>query len=144
MPRNFRWKQGKSPREAWDAARYETALDRRIEAALNKTTPRLEADAKQDAPWTDRTGNARQTLAAFAVKVEGPIQATGITYEGQVNETYAPFGRGKGWAVILRQWMSYGRSLETIRQGRYAIVLPTLEQHQRVVWAKVKRQGGLR
>lgn len=141
---HFRWRSGQSPREAWDAERYEDGLDARIESALNQHAPQIETDAKQNASWKDWTSNARQTLAAFAVKVEGPMNATGITYDGEVQETYAPFGNGSGWSLLLRQWMNYGRSLETIKQGKYAIVLPTLEQHQRAVWAAVKRQAGLR
>lgn len=143
MPSNFRWR--KSPSQGWDARKYTDALDQGLESALNgQSAPRIEADAKHGASWTDRTSNARQTLAAFAVKIDGPTRATGITYEGEVSETYAPFGQGVGWALILRQWMSYGRSLETIRQGYYAIVLPTLQLHYRAVWENVKRQCGLR
>src|SRR5690349_22079837 len=66
---------------------------------------RIEAYAKQHAPWTDRTGNARQGLTARSFRT-----ATAVT-------------------IVLFSAMSYGIWLEVKNSGRFAIILPTLEAH---------------
>lgn len=66
---------------------------------------RIEAYAKANAPWTDRTGNARQGLTARAFKT-----ATAVT-------------------LMLWHSMEYGIWLEVKNDGRFAIILPTLEAH---------------
>jgi hypothetical protein len=143
--RNFRWRPGRSPREAWDAGRYIVVLDQRVEGVLMRWWPQIEIQMKTEASWEDHTSNARQTLAALPVKIDGAMQATGNGWQGQTSEIYAPLGPdGRGWALILRQWMTYGKALELHHQGRYAIVGPTLEQVQRAVWADIKRAARLR
>jgi hypothetical protein len=68
--------------------------------------PILEAEAKQNALWTDRTSNARQGLQSW---VDEP--ARGIV------------------DVYLAHGVEYGKYLEFRWQGRYAIIFPTLEAH---------------
>lgn len=68
--------------------------------------PQLEAYAKQNRPWTDRTGNARQTLHA----------------------TVLDLGNGKV-AIILSHGVSYGLWLEIKSAGKWAILWPTLHAH---------------
>jgi hypothetical protein len=68
--------------------------------------PVIETSAKQNAPWTDRTGNARQGLRGF---VED-LSATSV-------------------ALYLTHSVEYGIYLELNYQGRYAIIMPTLEAH---------------
>lgn len=65
--------------------------------------PRIEAYAKQNAPWTDRTGQARAGLGT---------------------NVYA-----QGTEVIIELYHSvdYGYWLEVIQSGRFAIIMPTLE-----------------
>lgn len=67
--------------------------------------PKIEADAKANAPWTDRTANARQTLAGVV-----------IDFDDQT------------W-IVLRHGMPYGIHLETRWQGRYAIIERTLQSY---------------
>ena len=69
-------------------------------------SPVIETAAKQNAPWTDRTGNARQGLRGF---VED-LSATSV-------------------AIYLTHSVEYGVYLETQYQQRYAVIMPTLEQH---------------
>ena len=68
--------------------------------------PVIERAAKEDASWVDRTGNARRGLQGF---VE------------DLSETTV--------AIFLKHGMEYGIYLELEYQGRYAIILPTLESH---------------
>ena len=64
---------------------------------------RLEAQAKQNAPWTDRTGNARKFL-----KGSVSIDEKAIT-------------------IYLSHSVEYGIWLELANSGKYAILKPTME-----------------
>lgn len=83
---------------------------RRIRQALvmvaNYWKPVLEAYAKENAPWTDRTGNARQGLQAI---VDDLSQDTVKLY--------------------LAHGMEYGLWLEIRWAGRYAAIWPTIQAH---------------
>lgn len=59
--------------------------------------------AKQQAPWTDRTGNARSGLD---VDVDGDRQEIVLT---------------------MFHTVDYGQWLETIQNGNLAVIMPTLE-----------------
>lgn len=109
----FRWI--KKPSEAWNVHQYVVILHRSLLSLLWYHAAQVEAEAKRNASWTDRTGNARQTLAAFA---------------------YAP----QPWvaALVLKQHMDYGKWLELANGGRYAIVMRTLETQYAPVWKAVK------
>lgn len=65
---------------------------------------RIESYAKANAPWTDRTGNARQGLTGIALKA-----AAGVT-------------------IILYSQVSYGIWLEVAHGGNWAIIMKTMEQ----------------
>jgi hypothetical protein len=75
----------------------------------------IEAYAKQHAPWTDRTGNARQGLTARAFKA-----GTAVT-------------------ILLFHTMSYGIWLEVKNAGRFAIILPTLRIFHPQVMAALRQ-----
>lgn len=82
--------------------------------------PNLEAYAKANAPWTDRTGNARQGLQGRAYQTSDAV-IIALGHSPTIN---------------------YGLWLEVLHQGRYAIIMPTLEAHYRPVWDSVRRTMG--
>lgn len=57
---------------------------------------------RDNAPWTDRTGQARQRLTATASKV------------------------AKGYQITLAQGVDYGVFLELAHEKRFAIIQPTI------------------
>jgi hypothetical protein len=81
---------------------------------------RMQAYAQANARWTDRTGNARAGLRAVTVKA-----ATAV-------------------AIVLFHTMDYGKWLELAHQGRYQILLPTLEAHYGQIVAALRRLVGAR
>lgn len=113
--RHFQWQAGKAPSQAWRIAVYKDLLVRKILSLMDYWAPQIESEAKDNAVWTDRTGNARQTLASFAY-ISAPDVVT----------------------LILRQTMTYGKFLELRFDEKYAIVMRTLEQHYGSVWGSVK------
>ena len=78
----------------------------------------IEAYAKQNAVWTDRTGNARQGLTAKAFKV------------------------GTAVVIYLFHTMSYGKWLEIAHAGRFAIILRTLEFHYPLIMDALRKLVG--
>lgn len=78
-------------------------LDAAVGLAFDSMEPRAENYARQNAPWTDRTGNARAGL--FAKHQNKPLQEHSLT---------------------VYHTMPYGYWLELRWSGRYAIIGPTL------------------
>lgn len=66
--------------------------------------PIVESEARSNAIWTDRTGNARQGLTGLVNDMSNTMVELYLTHK-----------------------MSYGKWLEIANSGRYAIILPTLE-----------------
>lgn len=94
---------------------YEQRLIAALDALALYWTAPLEASAKANAPWTDRTGNARQTL--FSVREA----------EREVVRIYLSHG------------VPYGKWLELCNSGRYAIVMKTLQRHYGPIMDSVRR-----
>ncbi len=72
--------------------------------AIERATGDAEAYAKTNAPWTDRTGNARNSIQA-----SGPVMK----------------GRTIVGAVAIG--MFYGKYLELSNGGKYRIIKPAVE-----------------
>lgn len=95
---------------ALDTSKFKSvkAMDRKLEraafATLKRYAPRVERYAKHNAPWTDRTTNARNGLFAKAAKL------------------------GDRMAIILAHSADYGIYLEegTEHASSYAIIRPTI------------------
>lgn len=79
------------------------AVRRAAWITAQRCAPDVEAYMKQNAPWTDQTGNARNGLAARA------------------------YSQGEEIGIVLSQGVDYGIYLETRFSGRYAIIQPTID-----------------
>lgn len=87
--------------------------------------PILEAHAKQNAPWTDRTSNARQSLRGYR-DGEAPAAPAGEN----ASDYPDPHDLARDVvAIYLSHGMNYGVYLEGAMQGRYAIIWPTIQEH---------------
>ena len=98
------------------AVDYATALHHYVLAVANRWTPEIENWMKENAPWTDRTGNARQGLYS---------DVTEIAQSAVV--------------IILGHGVEYGVFLELANAGRYAVVMPALDHFLPKIWADVRR-----
>lgn len=105
-----RFVRGAGARVTWDDAlspRLRVAnerLDLGVKAAVEYHATIAEAHMRTNAPWTDRTTNARNGLMATAV--------------------HSPFRH----AIVLYHSVPYGIWLEIRNQGRYAIIMPTVHE----------------
>ena len=115
MPQNFRWT--KPPSKAWAIPVVVKRWEDAVKAELWYWAPQIEADMKRNAPWIDRSSAARQGLAALVVQKEPGVLA-----------------------LVARHQMDYGVQLELGYAGKYAIILPTLEQYYAQIWQGIKRR----
>lgn len=79
-------------------------LQQQLSAILQRWAPQIESSMKQNAPWTDQTGNARNGLAARAYDAD------------------------EEHGIVLFHQVPYGIWLEVKWSGRYAIIAPSLEE----------------
>lgn len=82
----------------------EARVNRRIAVVMNRSAQQMQNYARNNAPWTDRTGNARNGLFAKATS------------------------NGGNHRIDLFHSVPYGIWLEVRWGGRYEIIRPTLEQ----------------
>jgi hypothetical protein len=104
--------------------------------------------ARANAPWHDRTGNARGGLF-FAVDGFNLRPITGkvapkdpAAFRRDAVHVAGEGGDASTLVIVLGHTMFYGRFLELENGGAYAIVIPTIEQFVPVVEASLKRLYG--
>ncbi len=95
--------------------------------------PQMESWAKENAIWTDRTANARQTLAAYID--DNPPQTPGVVdaaqyVSGKVAEDIV--------TIYLSHGVTYGVQLETKYAGRYAIIWDAIQEFMPQIEAMLK------
>jgi len=116
MQSGFQWKV--SPEKTFPelADAYISAIHRGIRAIADRRAPEIANWMKDNAPWTDRTGNARQTLWTEVTDVANKM----VT-------------------IMLSHGVYYGIFLELNNAGRYAIIDPALDHFAPVIWSDVQR-----
>lgn len=98
----------------WDTSKFkdvkhmEDKLQRALYGVVKYWDGPVEEHMKHKAPWTDRTTNARNGLFATAQKSAANLAAS-------------------TFAIILGHTVDYGIYLETKNNGKYAIIMPTIE-----------------
>jgi len=108
-------------------AAYGNKVKAAVVAVAQFIGARMENYAKANAPWTDRTANARQGLF-YAVDAEGGGEVSGSANLGG-QESEAISAAKDVVALYLSHSMTYGRFLELSNAGRYRVIMPTMEAH---------------
>ena len=93
---------------------YVAAIHRGVLAIAKGYAPEIENWMKSNAPWTDRTGNARQSLYT------------------EVNQVVSSMVE-----LVLSHGVSYGVYLELCNAGRYAIIDPAIDHFAPILWSEV-------
>lgn len=88
------------------AKHMEDKLDRAIQGTCRFWDGKIEASMKLNAPWTDRTSNARNGLRAVHVAA----------------------AKFKHW-ILLSHSVEYGIYLEKSNNAKYAIIMPTIRAY---------------
>jgi hypothetical protein len=114
MPYGFEWVV--SPEDAFipGAEQYVRAVNDAVFQTAVEIAPDIQSWMQENAPWTDRTGNARQGLFVFASRSPD------------------------GVVLTLSHGVWYGIHLETSYQGRYAIIAPSVDYWGPIVLALVQ------
>lgn len=81
---------------------FETSAKSKVRVYANTVAKDLEGHIRENRPWTDRTGQARQRMT------------------GYVQETT------KGFRIIIAHGVDYGIWLELAHEKRFAILEPTI------------------
>jgi hypothetical protein len=100
---SFHWESRPEDVFGHMAQSYERALYLGVRAVLTGFAPQIEAWMKANAPWSDKTGNARQALYTALEENE------------------------KHLILIADHGMEYGIFLETIKAGQWGIVAPAID-----------------
>lgn len=95
--------------------RYGKAVIQTAENVAHYWAPKIEAEAKEAAPWTDQTGNARQGLFTVVERERDKV------------------------TLHLSHAMDYGVFLELRWAGRFAVILPTLMKFYKPVMHMLQR-----
>lgn len=111
----FQWTN--PPSQAWGvlATNYVQTIRNAVRRLADRRSPEIEAWMKVNAPWTDRTGNARQTLGA------------------EVNDL-----AGGAVEILMSHGMDYGIFLELAHAGNWAIIGPAIDHWAPIIWADVR------
>ena len=111
------------------------AYGRKVEAALYAIAGRwgqsIQDEARRNAVWEDRTGNARGGLF-YAVDGFGQGEMLGEASSGArdlMKETEVVSGSKDVLVITLSHTVFYGKFLELSHGGRYAIIMSTIEQN---------------
>lgn len=85
-------------------------ISKRLESIVKHRARFAEGWARKNAPWTDRTGNAR----------------SGLFTRTEINP-------GTSYTIILSHTVPYGIWLEVRWDAKYAIIMPTLKRTERSI-----------
>lgn len=102
-----------------------------VQAVANYWGQLIQNDARENANWEDRTGNARGGLF-FAVDGFGLGTITGeVTAEAksEMSDVAVESGSKDTLIITLGHTVFYGKYLELSNGGRYAIIMSTMEQN---------------
>lgn len=105
-------------------------IDRGIQAIMEFKATDVQNYARTNAPWTDRTSNARNGL--FADTFGG----------GPGRDVRGRFTSGRTRGIVLSHSVPYGIWLEVRFSGRYAIIMPTIETKAPEVFALCHKMLG--
>lgn len=115
---SFHWES--NPEDTFTAGvqQYSDDLVTMLQQIALEFEPQIENWMKTNAPWVDRTGNARQSLCA---EVEQIVM---------------------GARIALDYGVSYGVFLELGMQSEYAIIAPALDYWSPLIWKEVQKRMG--
>jgi hypothetical protein len=100
-----------------------------LQAVANYWGQGVQDQARQDAPWEDRTSNARGGLF-FAVDGFGLQTITGeVTAEAraEMSDVTVESGSRDTLIITLGHTVFYGKFLELSNGGKYAVIMSTIE-----------------
>ena len=106
------------------------AMDRLLERFKHSVCAKYAADAEQkakdNAPWTDQTKDARKMLKGYVIDPKEKVTLTVTDADGNITRALE-FGGDNSIGFGLAHRKEYGKWLELANDGKYAILKPTIE-----------------
>ena len=112
----FRWERPPEQALSELTEAYVAAIERGVFKIAQGYAPEIENWMKANAPWTDRTGNARQSL---------------YTEVNQVVQSMVE--------LVLSHGVEYGIHLEMRSAGKWGIVDKAIDHFAPILWSEVVR-----
>lgn len=122
----FKWT--KSPSQAWSTKKLIDYIRKGSYLVLLSYAPQIQAEMVDNAPWTDRTGNARQTLSAEVYH--------------KTDTSVALVAKGEMEYQVYLELVKKGQSIlspELQNAGKYAVILPTLEGYYSEIFTSLEK-----
>lgn len=129
MATNMKWTV--PPSRGWSVAKLISYIRGTCYVVLTSWSPMIESEMKSEAPWTDRTANARQTLE------------TEVYHKSETS--VALIARGRMEYEVWLELRQKGKSIlspELERAGKYAVILPVMEGHYQDIWDDIQEAFG--
>ena len=129
---------------AQDFADYGNRVEAALYAAANAWGQHIQDQARANAPWTDRTANARTGLF-YAVdglgmgEVVGDISAAA---KALMKDTSVESAGRNEIIIVLAHTVFYGKFLELSRGGQNAIIMSTIEANLPALEQLIRRAYG--
>ncbi|AMB17234.1 hypothetical protein SEA_WEISS13_20 [Mycobacterium phage Weiss13] len=99
---------------------HDQKVKRAMAFEFKRAEPLATSYAKKNAPWTDRSGNARAGLHAKARSIDA----------------------GNAFDLTMAHSVFYGIFLETRWSGKYAILLPTINYIGKILMQRIESRLG--
>jgi hypothetical protein len=110
--KSFQWQAGTLTK---NMKMMEPKVQRALIALTETYATKIESAARSDAPWTDRTANARNGLTTATEHL--PTRHT----------------------IILFHKVPYGIWLEVVKDGKNAIIMPTIRKQSKLLMATLDK-----
>lgn len=140
MASGFRWVIPPSAQLIPGVKEYGHRIEAGIYAVASRWGQGIQDQARQDAVWEDRTGNARSGLF-YAVEGFGMGEVVGEISSGAkalMKDVNVEQGKDNLLIIALAHTVFYGKFLELSHGGRYAIIMSTIESNLPALERQIK------
>lgn len=131
MSSGFHWVIAPDQQLIPGVKKYGDRIEAGIYAVASRWGQSVQDQTRQDAPWEDRTGNARGGLF-YAVDGFGMGEVMGeASAEAKelMKDTTVENGSDNVLIIAISHTVYYGKFLELSHGGRYAIIMSTIESN---------------
>jgi len=104
-------------------------INRFKETICKEYAVKAEQMAKDNTPWTDRTGDAKKLLKGYVLDEEDVVlNAYNHNDRDEIIKTGTATIKGKGFMGFgVAHRVEYGKYLETVNSNKYAVLKPIIE-----------------
>ena len=131
MNDGFRWVVPPSEQLIPNLQKYGVKVLVALQAVASRWGQQIQDEARKNAPWEDRTGNARGGLF-YAVDGFGLKPIVGTVTPGAdelKSDVHIEEGGANKLIIALGHTVFYGKFLELSNGGKYAIIMSTIESN---------------